>query len=45
MAVAGETVEMNSLIAVDGENTLRRIGAVPFWEVRFYVLHIVRCNL
>lgn len=34
MDVGGEKVEMDSLISVEGENTLRRIGAIPFWEVR-----------
>ena len=33
MEVANETVEMEALCAVEGEDTLRRIGAGPFWEV------------
>eukprot|EP00904_Undaria_pinnatifida_P006812 jgi/Undpi1/3260/HiC_scaffold_15.g06634.m1 len=32
MEVANETVEMEALCAVEGEDTLRRIGAGPFWE-------------
>lgn len=34
MELPGETVQMEDLVAVEGENTLRRIGAGPFWEVR-----------
>ena len=33
MELPGETVEMEKLVSVEGENTLRRIGAGPFWEV------------
>ncbi|CAM9117118.1 unnamed protein product [Laminaria digitata] len=32
MEVGNETVRMENLIAVEGENTLRRLGAGPFWE-------------
>ncbi|CAM9858665.1 unnamed protein product [Ectocarpus sp. 4 AP-2014] len=32
MELPGETVQMEDLVAVEGENTLRRIGAGPFWE-------------
>lgn len=34
MELRGETVKMENLIAVKGEDTLKRIGARPFWEVR-----------
>ncbi|CAM9889912.1 unnamed protein product [Ascophyllum nodosum] len=32
MELGGETVEMEKLIAVEGEETLQRIGAAPFWK-------------
>lgn len=35
MELPGETVQMEQLVAVEGENTLRRIGAGPFWEVLY----------
>ena len=35
MNVAGQEIEMEKLISVEGENTLRSVGAGPFWEVRY----------
>lgn len=33
MEVGNEKLNMEKLVAVEGENHLRRIGAEPFWEV------------
>lgn len=45
MELPGETVQMDQLVAVEGENTLRRIGAGPFWEVRTAVSIPLRVNM
>lgn len=34
MDVGNEKLKLEQLIAVEGENNLRRLGAEPFWEVR-----------
>lgn len=43
MEVGNETVDMEALCAVEGENTLRRLGAGPFWEVGHCSAHSYLC--
>lgn len=43
MELPGETVQMEKLVSVEGENTLRRIGAGPFWEVCLFWFDVVPC--